>query len=59
MDIATSTQALLQLGIPGYSYADLYDPLRLKDLFEDFNTSLKSTDPEIFAEYQAYHDCQG
>jgi hypothetical protein len=59
MDIATSTQTLLQLGIPDYSYADLYDPLRLKDLFEDFNTSLKSTDPELFAEYQAYHDCQG
>lgn len=59
MDIATSTQTLLELGIPGYSYADLYDPLRLKDLFEDFNTSLESTNPEIFAEYQAYHHCQG
>ncbi len=59
MDIATSTQTLLQLGIPGYAYADLYDPLRLKDLFEDFNTSLESTNPEIFAEYQAYHHCQG
>ena len=59
MDIATSTQTLLELGIPGYSYADLYEPLRLKDLFEDFNSSLEIANPEIFAEYQAYHHCQG
>ncbi|MEE9412606.1 MAG: pyridine nucleotide-disulfide oxidoreductase [Methylococcales bacterium] len=59
MDNATSSQSPLKLGIPGYSYNDLYDPLRLKDLFEDFNVSLKNANPEIFAEYQAYHQCKG
>jgi NADPH-dependent glutamate synthase beta subunit-like oxidoreductase/NAD(P)H-flavin reductase len=58
MDNATN-QAQLKLGVPGYSYSDLYDPLRLKNLFTDFNSSLEQTNPEIYAEYLAYHDCQG
>ena len=52
-------QAELKLGVPGYSYSDLYDPLRLKDLFTDFKRSLEQTNSEIYAEYLAYHDCQG
>ena len=59
MDNVTTSQQTLQLGIPGYSYDDLYDPLRLKDLFEEFNTSLQQQNPDLFAEYQAYHDCKG
>ncbi|MCH9697627.1 MAG: pyridine nucleotide-disulfide oxidoreductase [Gammaproteobacteria bacterium] len=59
MDNFTSTHNNLQLGVSGYRYADLYDPHRLKNLFEDFNASLQSQDPDLFTEYQAYHDCKG
>ena len=59
MDNATSNQAQLKLGISGYSYSDLYDPLRLKDLFDNFNSSLQQKNPLIYDQYRAYHDCQG
>lgn len=51
--------APLQLGIPGFDYADLYHPARLKDLAECFDTELASRQPELFAEFQAYRDCRG
>ncbi len=63
MDNASSNEAslkpALKLGIPGYSYEDLYDPLRLKDLFDAFNQSLEQANAEVYSDYQAYHQCQG
>ena len=38
------------LGIPGFRYADLYEPERLKDLLEAFDKALQMADPALFAE---------
>ena len=49
----------LTLGIPGFSYADLYQPEKLAELLAVFEASLKKSDPELYNEYQAYHTCKG
>lgn len=47
------------LGIDGYNYADLYDPLRLKELHAVFHSYVQQHDPELFNEFQAYTLCHG
>ncbi|MGJ0516194.1 MAG: FAD-dependent oxidoreductase [Methylomicrobium sp.] len=47
------------LGIPGFTYPDLYDALRLNDLLEAFDASVKRHDPELFEKFAAYRQCQG
>ncbi|WP_024299253.1 FAD-dependent oxidoreductase [Methylomicrobium lacus] len=47
------------LGIPGFTYPDLYDALRLNDLLEVFDASVKRHDAELFAQFAAYRQCQG
>jgi NADPH-dependent glutamate synthase beta subunit-like oxidoreductase/NAD(P)H-flavin reductase len=52
-------QAEWVLGVNGFSYADLYKPARLKDLLEAFDREAASRDDGLFADFQAYRDCQG
>jgi NADPH-dependent glutamate synthase beta subunit-like oxidoreductase/NAD(P)H-flavin reductase len=49
----------LTLGLPGFSYADLYDPARLAELLKTFDATVKSDDANLYAEWQAYRACQG
>ncbi|MEE8215409.1 MAG: hypothetical protein V3S77_01485, partial [Acidiferrobacterales bacterium] len=49
----------LILGIPGFTYGDLYDPGRLQDLLATFDASLGKDDPPLFAEYEAYRSSKG
>ncbi len=49
----------LSLGIPGFKYADLYDPLRLADLSLAFDDDVRQCDPALFDEFVAYRECQG
>jgi NADPH-dependent glutamate synthase beta subunit-like oxidoreductase/NAD(P)H-flavin reductase len=49
----------LTLGIPGFTYADLYDSGRLKDLLEAFDASVKKHDADLFGRYAAYRQNQG
>ena len=58
-DFPVHTQPALNLGLPGYAYADLYDPARLRDLTADFDTELKAGQPELFAEFERYRACRG
>ncbi len=44
----------LILGIPGFEYADLYDPRRLQDLLEVFDDYLRPRDPDLFVELEQY-----
>src|SRR5688572_10417187 len=44
----------LRLGIPGFSYPDLYNPDRLKDLHNVFETELAVANPELFAAWDGY-----
>jgi len=58
---ATDTPApnTLILALPGFEYADLYDPARLAELLDRFARSVKAHDPELFAEFERYRACQG
>ncbi|MBL1262641.1 FAD-dependent oxidoreductase [Methylomicrobium sp. RS1] len=47
------------LGIPGFTYPDLYDARRLNDLLEAFDASVKRHAPELFEKFAAYRQCQG
>jgi NADPH-dependent glutamate synthase beta subunit-like oxidoreductase/NAD(P)H-flavin reductase len=47
------------LGIPGFTYADLYQPARLQALLERFDESVRIAQPELFAAFQAYRACGG
>ena len=49
----------LTLGIPGFNYADLYDPARLNDLLDAFNASVKKHDADLFNRYADYRQSQG
>jgi len=47
------------LGIAGFTYADLYDPARLRDLLAVFDRFFADASPERFAQFEAYRACQG
>ena len=44
----------LELGLAGYSYADLYDPAKLRALFEEWHMELHAADAALAARYDAY-----
>jgi len=52
------TQALqptaLDLGVPGFGYADLHEPSRLRDLYEVFAREVERDDPELWRQWDAY-----
>ncbi len=43
-----------RLGIPGFSYPDLHDALRLADLTAAFDRDLHAADPELFARFEQH-----
>ena len=47
------------LGIAGFSYADLYEPSRLRDLTLIFDRASQEKDPYLFEEFQTYRNCRG
>jgi len=49
----------LVLGIPGFSYADLYDPLKLEALLTVFDDVVKKEDAALFSRYLNYRNNQG
>ena len=49
----------LVLGLPGYTYPDLYDSGRLKDLADAFDREVQQQDPGLFAAFEAYRLSQG
>jgi NADPH-dependent glutamate synthase beta subunit-like oxidoreductase len=49
----------LQIGIPGFSYADLYDPLRLSELTRLFHDSVRTTDPALWERWDHYRATLG
>ncbi|MGZ8136316.1 MAG: pyridine nucleotide-disulfide oxidoreductase, partial [Methylococcaceae bacterium] len=49
----------LILGIPNFTYSDLYDAERLQDLLEVFDASVKHHDVELYEQFAAYRQNQG
>jgi len=46
----------LHLGIPGFTYADLYKPERLKELLDVFEVDVADANPELFASWDDYRN---
>ncbi len=46
------------LGIPGFSYADLYDPSKLEALLTVFDDAVKKEDAALFSRYLNYRNTQ-
>lgn len=47
------------LGISGFTYPDLYNAARLKDLLDVFDASVKKHDVELYNQFEAYRQNQG
>ena len=52
-------QTKLILGIPGFTYADLYDAARLQELSAVFDASVQKHDADLFARFADYREQQG
>ena len=47
------------LGLPGFTFGDLFDPARLKDLHDEFEAWFARTAPEAQARFASYRACKG
>ena len=56
---ADNAETRLVLGIPGFSYGDLYEPTRLTALLTAFDESVRAHDAESFAAFERYRSCRG
>src|SRR5438132_11269644 len=46
--------ASTDLGVPGYTFADLHEPERLASLYERFCEEVQAADPGFWAQWDAY-----
>jgi NADPH-dependent glutamate synthase beta subunit-like oxidoreductase/NAD(P)H-flavin reductase len=44
------------LGIGGFSFADLHQPARLRELYDRFVEQVKATEPELWSEWAQYRE---
>ena len=54
-----SSENNLILGIPKFSYSDLYQPEKLEQLLNVFDDSVKAHDKDLFLRYSDYRETQG
>jgi NADPH-dependent glutamate synthase beta subunit-like oxidoreductase/NAD(P)H-flavin reductase len=47
------------LGLPGFTFGDLFEPARLKDLHDEFEQWFAGTAPEAHARFAQYRACKG
>jgi NADPH-dependent glutamate synthase beta subunit-like oxidoreductase/NAD(P)H-flavin reductase len=47
------------LGISGFTYADLYDPKRLEELYGEWDLFFAESAPAAYAQFAAYRACKG
>ncbi len=57
--LSATTHGDLQLGIEGFTWADLHSPPRLAELHDRFMTELAANAPDIATRLIAYHACRG
>ncbi len=54
--MALNTAPETALGISGFTFADLHQPSRLRDLHNQFVTTVKATEPELWAQWEQYRE---
>ncbi len=52
--MSSSTSPNTALGIPGFSFADLHQPARLRDLYGHFVSEVKASEPNLWAQWEQY-----
>lgn len=57
--VPTGSPEQLHIGISGFSYHDLYDPIRLRDLAQHFYTALQTTDHHLWTKFNHYRQTLG
>src|SRR5678816_611959 len=50
---------MIQLGIPGFAWADLFSPAKLEELAGAFDGFFRERSPEGFARFEAYRKSKG
>src|SRR5687768_15753844 len=50
----TDSAQPMPLGIDGFTYADLYEPSRLRDLYDLFCARVAAADPDFWRQWDAY-----
>ncbi|NMO13726.1 FAD-dependent oxidoreductase [Pyxidicoccus fallax] len=58
-DLPSDPTPSLTLGLPGFTFEDLYRPRGLRRLSERFDAQLAENDPELFRAYDAYRKSGG
>ncbi|MEY4635335.1 MAG: hypothetical protein RJA55_1133, partial [Acidobacteriota bacterium] len=54
--MAPNTAPVTALGIPGFSFADLHQPQRLRELHDRFVDTVKASEPELWAQWEQYRE---
>ncbi|HAZ42105.1 MAG TPA: hypothetical protein DCY52_07525, partial [Methylococcaceae bacterium] len=57
--MTTSTNETLTIKLPGFSYIDLYDPIRLAELTTVFEQELQKHCASLYQRYVAYRNGNG
>jgi len=52
----TGPRVELRVGIPGFTYPDLYKPERLKELLDEFDCQVAAANSELFAAWDDYRN---
>ena len=54
--MSSATSAETPLGVPGFTFADLHRPAKLRELYQRFVDEVKATEPELWAEWDQYRE---
>jgi len=54
--MASQTSPDTPLGLPGFSFADLHQPARLRELYQAFVQQVQATEPELWAQWDQYRE---
>jgi NADPH-dependent glutamate synthase beta subunit-like oxidoreductase/NAD(P)H-flavin reductase len=52
----SKVSAATPLGLDGFTFADLHQPARLRDLYQRFVEQVKATEPELWAQWSQYRE---
>jgi NADPH-dependent glutamate synthase beta subunit-like oxidoreductase/NAD(P)H-flavin reductase len=52
--MSSGISATTLLGVPGFTFSDLHQPARLRELYNRFVEQVKATEPELWAQWDQY-----
>ena len=54
--MSPQTSASDPLGVPGFTFADLHEPKRLRDLYDAFTAEVNRTEPDLWHQWTQYRE---